>query len=540
MRILTVAKMKELESQADAHGVTYAMMMTRAGCGVGNLITRKFPGGGRALALIGSGNNGGDALVALRFLAEKGWQVAAYLVRPRNHNDPLIQSVAEVGGIIHDGQKDQELTVLGQVLDQATVWIDGVFGTGIQLPLKSDVSQVLGFIQKYRPRRYVVSVDCPSGVDCDSGEMAPETLAADMTVCMEAIKTGLLKLPAFGSVGELQVVNLELPQEIQAIPAGEPQMTTIDDVARLISPRALDAHKGTFGTTYIAAGSINFTGAPWLAASAAYRSGAGLVTLAVPGGLHAALSGSLPEVTWLILPDEMGVIAAEGVSTLLPELKKASALLLGPGWGQEEPTARFLSGLLGVHLHSGRSGMGFLKTESGGEKSENQLPPLILDADALKLLLKIPRWFEYLPPDTILTPHPGEMSILTGLSVVEIQADRWEIARKYARDWKCVVVLKGALSIIASPDGRISIIPVATPALARAGTGDVLAGLISGLRAQGMAAFDAAVAGAWIHAEAGLEAERNHGQAATVLARDVLETIRMILYRIYEYKKAGA
>ncbi|HOU43238.1 MAG TPA: NAD(P)H-hydrate dehydratase, partial [Anaerolineaceae bacterium] len=151
-----------------------------------------------------------------------------------------------------------------------------------------------------------------------------------------------------------------------------------------------------------------------------------------------------------------------------------------------------------------------------------------------------PDWWKRLPFDTILTPHPGEMSVLTGLSIGEIQSDRWEVARQYADRWGCVVVLKGALTVIASPDGRFAVLPIATPALARAGTGDVLAGLICGLRAQGVRAFEAAIAGAWIHGQAGLSACKTHGQPISVLAGDVLSAIPGVLKTMTESKKAGA
>jgi NAD(P)H-hydrate epimerase len=174
--------------------------------------------------------------------------------------------------------------------------------------------------------------------------------------------------------------------------------------------------------------------------------------------------------------------------------------------------------------------MGFLKTP--GAKPELKpavLPPLVFDADGLKLLAKLPNWPKLLPAPAILTPHPGEMSVLTGLSAEEIQKDRLEIAKKFAAQWGHVVVLKGAFTVIAAPDGRTTTIPVATPALARAGTGDVLAGLIVGLRAQGMEAYEAAVAGAWIHAQAGLTAAEVQGSSAAVLAGDVLDAIADVM-----------
>ncbi len=274
-------------------------------------------------------------------------------------------------------------------------------------------------------------------------------------------------------------------------------------------PRPLDAHKGTFGTALIAAGSANYTGAAWLAGQAAYRIGAGLVTLAVPARLHAALAGQFPEATWVLLPEQAGFIAAQASAVIQEHLERATALLLGPGFGLEDTTAEFLSVLFGSGATS--------------------LPPLVVDADALKLLRRLPDWARRLPSPAVLTPHPGEMSVLTGLPKESIQADRLAVARRYSREWGHVVVLKGAFTVIAAPDGEAAIIPVATPALARAGTGDVLAGLIVGLRAQGMEAFTAAVAGAWIHAYAGLQAVETVGNPASVLAGDVLQAVIQVI-----------
>ena len=266
--------------------------------------------------------------------------------------------------------------------------------------------------------------------------------------------------------------------------------------------RDLDAHKGTFGTALIAAGSLNYTGAALLAANAAYRVGAGLVTLAVPEPLHAALAGQLPEATWILLPHEAGFISEDASATLLNYIHRASALLIGPGLGFNISTRKFVEEVISM-----------IKI------------PTVVDADGLRHLEQIPDWHKKFHAPAVLTPHVGEMSVLTGLSKEKIQANRNAIACKYAREWGHVVVLKGAFTVIAAPDGKMTVIPVATPALAHAGTGDVLAGLIVGLRAQGLDAYDAAVAGAYIHAQAGLLAADDLGATASVMASDVLESI---------------
>jgi NAD(P)H-hydrate epimerase len=278
----------------------------------------------------------------------------------------------------------------------------------------------------------------------------------------------------------------------------------------------------------IAAGSASYTGAALLAGKAAYRVGAGLVTMAIPSMLHNTLAGQFPEATWSLLPHEHGFISREATKRLVEGFDRASALLLGPGVGLEDTTQGFVEELLTGNStpKKAASRIGFLKDqEVKKEETTTNLPPLVIDADGLKLLAKIKDWHKSLPAPAVLTPHPGEMGILTGLSTEEIQTDRIGIATKFAKEWGHVIVLKGAFTVIAAPDGKSTVIPIASPALARAGTGDVLAGLIVGLRAQRLEAYDAAVAGAWIHAQAGLIAADDLGSTAAVLAGDVLEAV---------------
>jgi NAD(P)H-hydrate epimerase len=354
-------------------------------------------------------------------------------------------------------------------------------------------------------------------VECDTGSAAPECIPAELTVTMAAVKIGLLKLPAFSLVGRLEVVGIGLA-ETDGDPAPDPpawraiQRQVIERAyaRQALPPRPPDSHKGTFGTALVAAGSASYTGAALLAGRAAYRSGAGLVTLAVPELLHPILAGQFPEATWVLLPHSGGFIASDAAEILKQNLGRATALLLGPGFGLAQPTLEFLAHLLG--------------SDQVGDAS-TRLPPMVVDADGLKLLAQLPDWAGLLPAPTVLTPHPGEMAILTGLTTAEIQADRLGAAEQFARLWGHVVVLKGAFTVIASPDGESGMIPVASSALARAGTGDVLAGLIAGLRAQGVGAFKAAAAGAWIHAQAGLQAAEHLGSTAAVLAGDVLEAV---------------
>jgi hydroxyethylthiazole kinase-like uncharacterized protein yjeF len=535
MKLVTVSQMQAIEKEAIAGGLTIDQLMENAGQGLADVVLDLFideieP---EAVGLVGLGNNGGDTLVALTALVEEGWKAKAYLVKRKK--DDLVKRFTDAGGEVLAGRDGFDQ--LAESIEVADVLLDGVLGTGIQLPLKKDVAELLSevndILDSLEEMPLVIAVDCPTGVDCDSGEVAEETIPADITVTMAAVKQGLVKLPAFEYVGEIEVVDIGLPDDLASLKEVNTEVAEAESVAALLPERPLESHKGTFGTALIAAGSINYTGAAILAGEAAYRVGAGLVTLAVPAPLHGVLAGHFPEATWVLLPHEAGRISENAFDVMAKNFEGASALLIGPGLGTETTTKVFLEDLLAGRSAQKKAAarIGFVHEESAPKKdeTENKFPPMIVDADGLKLLAQIKDWHTKLPALSILTPHPGEMSVLTGLSKEEIQEDRQTVATKYANEWGHVVVLKGAFTLIASPDRRVTMIPVASPALARAGTGDVLAGLITGLRAQGLDAFDAAVAGAWIHAQAGLYAADDLGTTASVLASDVLNSVSDVL-----------
>ena len=537
MKLVTVSEMRAIEQEADAGGLSVEKMMEKAGDGLADEIVI-LPYGGdeghEVLGLVGSGNNGGDTLVALAHLVADGWRARAYLINRKP--DELVERFKKEGGEIILAANDPKFEHLSAFIGTADVVVDGVLGTGVKLPLKDETAAVLSAVNEaiadlaWPP--YVVAVDCPSGVNCDTGEVAPETIPASVTVCMAAIKQGLLKFPAFEMAGELRVVPIGLTDKIKLWKQIHHYVAEDELIEAILPARAADSHKGTFGTTLIVAGSVNFTGAALLAGKAAYRIGTGLVQMAIPGPLHAALAGHFPEATWILLPNEMGVISEPAAGVLAKNLERATALLIGPGLGSEDTTGNFVEHLLqGKNTGKKPAGhIGFVQnTELKKAEVAAVLPPLIVDADGLRHLAKLDGWPKLLPAGTILTPHPGEMAALTGLDKDEIQKDRQVIALKYAAEWGQVVVLKGAFTIIAAPDGRSTTIPVATSALAHAGTGDVLSGLIAGLRAQGVDAYQAAVAGAWVHAEAGLYAAEKIGSEASVLAGDVLEAVADVL-----------
>jgi hydroxyethylthiazole kinase-like uncharacterized protein yjeF len=529
IKFVSVNEMKMIEQQADKAGLSYAQMMENAGRSVSRWVqdrcSIRLPI--RILALVGSGNNGGDALVALADLAQKEWETVAYIVRPRPEDDPLLKRCNEAGTQIIDGESDVDFVLLASQLMPCSVLLDGVLGTGFRLPLSPDISKTLLYVREtislMEDPPTVVAVDCPSGVDCDEGRTASECIPADLTVTMAAIKHGLLKFPAANFTGEVVVGEIGKLEQIPAWQTVKRFVVDRDWIRSILPARPRTAHKGTFGTALVVAGSINYTGAAFLAGKAAYRSGCGLVTLAVPYPLHTTLAGQFPEATWLILPDEMGVIAEGGAAMVKDHLTRITSLLIGPGLGLEKTTQDFLNTLLDSTV--GRKSIGFIHSSSEKPETNSPLPPLILDADGLKLLSHIPNWPKLLPKLSVLTPHPGEMSVLTGKPIDMLLEDKVKTVEEFSQQWGHVIILKGAFTVIGSPDGVTAIIPVATPALARAGTGDVLSGLVAGLLAQGMPPFKAAVSAAWIHAQAGLYAQRRLGTPVSVLAGDVLDSI---------------
>lgn len=512
MKLTTTSQMRAIEKEADSKGISYAQMMDNAGRGLAEIVhaVGQENGWHFVTGIVGAGNNGGDTLVALTWLAQAGWRTYAYLVQRKPGDDELVDRYLNAGGELAQFANDPGFDSLRHFLEDSDLLLDGLLGTGIKLPLRKEAALVLQNTAKVLADLelppFIVAVDCPSGVDCDTGACAEETLPADLTITMAAVKQGMLKLPAFEYLGELECVSIGLPANLDSWNALHVDVADAEMVSACLPERSPASHKGTFGTALVIAGSASYTGAALLAGSAAYRVGAGLVTMAIPEPLHPALAGHLPEATWILLPHEHGYISETAIGPLLNNLGRATAILLGPGIGDKATTKIFIEQIL-----------------------PNFQLPIVVDADGLRHLSQIAGWHKKLNSIAVLTPHPGEMAALTGLSREEIQADRQTVAERYAHEWGHVVVLKGAFTLIAAPDGRTSIIPVATPALARAGTGDVLAGLIAGLRAQGVPAYEAAVAGAYLHAQAGLHAAEEVGTTASVLASDVLAAIPEII-----------
>ncbi|MCB2202961.1 NAD(P)H-hydrate dehydratase [bacterium] len=508
MKVLSVAEMQSVEKKANQSGISYQNMMENAGRGVARWVASHLPTAAGVIGLVGSGNNGGDTLIALTELAARGVRTTAFLVKSRQADEDLVGEYINAGGALVDISNGEHLEVLKEALLTGTVLLDGVLGTGLKLPLRGQLAEIMAEINSIvlsGPNTVVIAVDCPSGVDCDTGEAAEQTLKASHTIVMAAMKQGLLRHPARGLSGEFQLVNIGIGSVSQYIGDEVPKMLDLNWVRAKLPERPDTGHKGTFGTCMVIAGSPAYTGAAYLAGKGAYRAGCGLVHMAALPSVRQSLAGAFVEGVWTVLPEQDGQFGPDGVRELAPKLKAVNSLIVGPGWGISLQNQAFLANLLGV--------------------IPEDLPTLF-DADGLKLLAEIPVWWEKVPKRTILTPHPGEMAVLTGLPVEQIQANRWAIARRFAQNWGVVLLLKGAVSVIAGPEGHLLINPISDSALAKAGSGDVLSGVIGGLLAQKkLDAIDASGIGAWVHGMAGVAAKQRIGSAVSVTARDILESV---------------
>lgn len=530
-KLVDVATMRTIEAAADASGISYDTLMERAGRATAERIRLRLAGknGANVVFLIGPGNNGGDGLVAGRVLAAESKfpvTVSFYLLKPRALDDPKYQLIHEAGLPVYLAEDDPGYGQLYQLVADADVLVDALYGIGLRLPLRDDVAQMLQVVhqglkapyqemplcQVQSPKQpqlpgksasYVMAVDCPSGLDCDTGDADALTLPVDETVTYIAAKHGLLLGDGVILCGAITLADLGVPPSLPALDAVKLMIPDARWVKGVLPVRGVNTHKGSHGKALLVAGSQNYIGAAGLAVMAAYRSGVGLATVATQKPVIDALAGRFLEPTWINMS---GVDdAALRALLLMDMLKGYDSLLVGPGLGQALSVGEMLEALL--HEFS-------------------TLPvdlPVVIDADALNILAKSPNWWEQLPRNCVLTPHPAEMARLCGCDTADVQAARWALALEKAAAWGCVVLLKGAHTVIAGPDGQAAVLPFKTDALATAGTGDVLAGVIAGLLAQGLSAYDAGLVGGYLHGVAGELAEMNAGGGASVIASDLLD-----------------
>ncbi len=520
MKIVTVDEMRRLEEQSAKEGISLAALMENAGLAVATRMKQLMGHiqGENILVMVGPGNNGGDGLVAARHLHDWAAQVQVYLYTNRRTEDPNLQAVIDRGIPFHIAEEDPEQKALLEMLHSADAVLDAILGTGRTRTIQGVYKSAFDLVREEkeaRPELMLLALDLPSGLDANTGNIDPASPIFDFTLTLSYPKVGLFSFPGAEKVGRIEVLDIGIPPSLAKDITLE--LLTDEWVRNSLPKRPLHAHKGTFGRVLIIAGSQNYVGAAYLASMGAARVGAGLVTLATPHSIHPILASKLAEVTYLPLPEaETGTVDSWAAAVLKPHLSDYNAVLIGSGLGQSPSVGSFIRG--------------FLFTTPPPDL------PIVLDADALNILSQTPLWWERLTREAVLTPHAGEMSRLLQKPVSEVQGGRIDAAKSAASLWKKIVVLKGAYTVIASPDGRAMLSPFANPGLATAGTGDVLAGITAGLLGQGLSPFEASCCGVYLHALAGEEVRQELGDAG-MLASDLLDKLPRIIKRL---KESGA
>jgi hydroxyethylthiazole kinase-like uncharacterized protein yjeF len=510
MDILTGARMKKVDEDTIARFCPGLELMERAGRQVADFIIQRFPADRfKAAVFVGPGNNGGDALVVARLLAEEGRACSIhYLKGPDAFTPDAYKNYQRVQERLPSHRHLREINftrpdwtgITRKDFIDTTVIVDGLFGTGLSRPLEGRALTVVQLIN--RSGLPVVGIDMPSGLDADTGEVLGDAVRANYTITMGYPKLGMLFHPAKEYVGEIIVADIGFPAEVLQVHSLGIYLLDRGEVVKRLPPRPTDLHKYQAGTVLLIAGSRAYTGAVALAAEAALRSGCGMVYAAVPEGIRPVIQSHLREAIVVPLPEtSAGTVAPDAGAVLAPYLAKADVIALGPGLTTEEGTAAFIRELV-----------------PGAGK------PLVLDADGINAFAGRSDLLRETTAELILTPHSGELGRLLKTEIPATPVERIETTREAARSLGAVLLHKGAPSLIASGAGDVWVSYHGNSALATGGTGDVLTGLVAGLRAQGNGALDAAAIACYLHGRAGEHAAGDLGLRG-VIAGDLLKYI---------------
>ena len=483
-------------------GIPGVVLMENAGRACSRTLLREFADccPGPVLVVAGKGNNGGDGYVIARVLLDHGWQVETLVL---GEADAILGDARTMFDVLRS-LTDRVTCVADETAlreffhrSKPTLIIDALFGTGLNSDVRGLQAEAIDLINSSPAP--VFAVDIPSGVDGSSGRVCGRAINAMLTVTFDRAKIGHASQPGAAYAGRLEVVDIGIPGAATAPDADSVQLLDQPLGAELLPVRSALGHKGSFGHLLILAGSPGKTGAATLSGNAAVRSGCGLVTLGVPAAVHDIVEVKLTEAMSCPLPDREGCLGIAAYAEIAALLEQRQALAVGPGLGQSEELLELFGRIL-----------------------ETVQVPVVIDADGLNLLARRMEWLKApRPQPLILTPHPGEMARLSGLSVTAIQAERFRVAREFAAEHQVVLVLKGAATVIAAPDGRVLINSTGNDGLASGGSGDVLTGLIGGLLAQGLDPFAAAGLGVWLQGRAAEQAAAELGTAG-LAAGDLL------------------
>ncbi len=512
-KVVTAAEMQAIDRLTiEGYGISGLVLMENAGLAAAALIHENVSDliDKKVVIVCGKGNNGGDGLVIARHLHIDGVQVDILLLAKRKQLQGDARTNADIAfkmGIPIHEVTEKNLSEQNHLFRHCHIIVDALFGTGLTKPAGGLYEKVIKKINS--SKKYVVAVDIPSGVDSDSGQLIGPHIQSNITAALALLKRSHLLFPAAECMGEVQILDISIPHE--AVEQHEIMVAWLDmeDIQSLLPQRPTNTHKGDYGHALVVAGSRGKGGAAGLTALAALRAGAGLVTMAVPESCHQALEFNPLETMTVALPEtKSGCLSSQAIDAILTNLKGKSALAIGPGLSTEKETVQLLEALLP-------------QVEC----------PLVIDADAINALGKSGKLIDQIRTETVLTPHPKEMSRLSGWSVPDILNQRIECSREFSQAHNVTLLLKGARTLLAFADGTVLINPTGNPGMATAGSGDVLTGLIAGLIAQGLSVPSATAAGAFMHGMAGdLYAEAHH--EIPLIAGDLLDTIPETFKRI--------
>ena len=519
MILVDAAEMRALDRWTIEHGTPGHVLMERAGTGAAQALRRRLGRPrGPVVVVCGRGNNGGDGFVIARHLRRAGVTAEVWLAAApdavRGDAARMLASWRRGTGGVHALTESAHVDALVKRLPRASMVVDALLGTGLNAPVAGHLARVIDAINA--AGRPTLAVDIPSGLSADTGHVLGTAVRATATATFGFAKVGQHVYPGAELVGALDVVDIGIPAE--AVTAVGPRTALLEaaEVGRCLPRRPRAGHKGTFGHVLVIAGSRGKSGAALLAAEGAGRAGAGLTTLAGPAALQSVLEGHVREAMTAALPDDpAGTMALGDGGALAALLAGRASVTCGPGLGVSAGTRALVAAVV-----------------------RQCRVPLVLDADALNVVAGTALLRER-PAPSVLTPHPGEMARLAGVDTTAVQADRLGIARRVARELGAIVVLKGARTVIAAPDGRAAIAPTGNPGLGSGGTGDVLAGVVGGLLAQGMAPFEAAAFGVYAHGDAADAVAAERGEVG-LLARDVLAALPPAIARLQRAADAGA
>jgi hydroxyethylthiazole kinase-like uncharacterized protein yjeF len=470
-----------LDRNSEYLGVSTLQLMENAGRSIADEITARFGKGSSVIIYGGTGRNGGDGMVAARHLAGRGFKITYRLVGEENSiSDPTTLRNWRALRAMSSTVKIEKLPDSSSLIESdSDVLVDALLGTGVKGKLRQPILRAVQVING--SRGFKVVVDVPTGIDSDTGEVLGEAVRANLTVTLHATKKGFSKARKF--CGEMKVVDIGIPPEA-AIFAGP------GDVSAVVVRRSAEAHKGEFGRLLVIGGSAVFSGAPTLVALAAYRTGTDLVFVAAPEKTALAISSVSPNLITLKLPGEN--LASSHIGFLREQFEKASAVAVGPGLGMSKQTVSAVRNIVALAVQRRK--------------------PLLLDADGLKALGVMRK--KMFDGSTVVTPHAGEFQAISGKAPSRDLAIRIEEVREFASKSGAVVLLKGHTDII-SDGSHTKLNNTGNPGMTVGGTGDVLSGIVAGLMAQGVDAFKAAVAGAFINGAAGDFAQERYGYHLT-------------------------